>query len=95
MVRVRPRFERGLEEGDLSGVRIQAGIGEITAEFVVKRRPDPRHATATTILNGEQRAERVLPLPSPGVVELLGEELAIVGSDRVYEEALEALVELA
>jgi glucose-6-phosphate dehydrogenase assembly protein OpcA len=95
MVRVRPRFERGLEEGDLSGVRIQARIGEITAEFVVKRRPDPRHATATTIVNGEQRAERVLPLPSPGVVELLGEELAIVGSDRVYEEALQALVELA
>jgi glucose-6-phosphate dehydrogenase assembly protein OpcA len=94
-VRVRPRFERGLAEGDVSGVRIQARIGELIAEFVVKRQPDPRHATATTILGGQRRSERILPLPSPEVVELLGEELAIVGSDRIYEEALQALVALA
>ena len=94
MVRVRPRFERGLAEGDVSGVRIQAGTGAVMAEFVVKRQPDPRHVTATTILNGERRGERVVPLPSPDVVELLGEELAIVGSDAIYEDALQALVSL-
>jgi len=94
MVRVRPRFERGLEEGDVSGVRLQARIGEVSAEFVVKRQPDPRHVTATTIVNDQRRAERILPLPSPDVVELLGEELSIVGGDRVYEDALHTLVEL-
>ena len=60
----------------------------------MKRQPDPRHVTATTILNGERRGERVVPLPSPDVVELLGEELAIVGSDAIYEDALQALVSL-
>jgi hypothetical protein len=35
-----------------------------------------------------------MPLPSPAIVELIGEELAIVGGDRTYEAALGALVEL-
>lgn len=94
MVRVRPRFERGLEEGDLSGIRMQAG-GTEAAEFVVKRQPDPHHQTATVLLSGQARWERTMPLPSPAIVELIGEELAILGSDRTYEEALAALVELA
>jgi hypothetical protein len=36
-----------------------------------------------------------MPLPSPAVVELIGEELSILGSDQAYEAALRALVELA
>jgi hypothetical protein len=36
-----------------------------------------------------------MPLPSPAIVELIGEELSILGSDRTYEAALDALVELA
>ena len=95
MVRVRPRFERGLEEGDISGVRIQAARGRQLAEFVVKRQPSPRHQTATVLLDGQPRWERTMPLPSPAIVELIGEELSILGSDRTYEAALAALVELA
>lgn len=95
MVRLRPRFERGLDAGDVSGVRIQAAIGRATAEFVIKRAPDERHATATAIVDGTVRAERVVPLPALGIRELLGEELAIAGNDRVYEAALGALMELA
>jgi glucose-6-phosphate dehydrogenase assembly protein OpcA len=95
MVRLRPRFERGLEIGDVSGVRIQAAIGPDTAEFVIKRAPDERHATATAIIDGVVRAERVVPLPPLGIRELLGEELAISGSDHVYENALVALMALA
>ena len=95
MVRVRPRFERGLDEGDVSGIRIQAAAERQRAEFVVKRQPDPAHQTATVLLNGERRWERTMPLPSPAIVELIGEELSILGSDRTYEEALGALVELA
>jgi len=95
MVRVRPRFERGLEEGDVSGIRIQATGETQHAEFVVKRQPDPRHQTATVLLDGERRWERTMPLPSPAIVELIGEELSILGSDRTYEAALGALVELA
>ncbi len=95
MVRLRPRFERGLDAGDVSGVRIQAAIGRATAEFVIKRAPDERHATATAIVDGTVRAERVVPLPALGIRELLGDELAIAGNDRVYEAALGALMELA
>jgi glucose-6-phosphate dehydrogenase assembly protein OpcA len=93
-VRVRPRFERGLAEGDISGIRIQA-LGDQIAEFTVKRQPDAAHQTATVLLDGERRWERTVPLPSPAIVELIGEELAILGSDRTYEEALESLVALA
>jgi glucose-6-phosphate dehydrogenase assembly protein OpcA len=95
MVRVRPRFERGLDEGDISGIRIQATNEPQHAEFVVKRQPDPRHQTATVLLDGERRWERTMPLPSPAIVELIGEELSILGSDRTYEAALGTLVELA
>jgi hypothetical protein len=35
-----------------------------------------------------------MPLPRPDVMELLGEELAIVGGDHVYEDALRALVRM-
>jgi hypothetical protein len=94
MVRVRPRFERGLAEGDISGIRVQATRGE-PAEFVVKRQPDAAHQTATVLLGGERRWERTVPLPSPAIVELIGEELSIMGSDRTYEAALRALVALA
>jgi glucose-6-phosphate dehydrogenase assembly protein OpcA len=95
MVRVRPRFERGLQEGDISGIRVQARDEQQHAEFVVKRQPDPRHQTATVLLDGERRWERTMPLPSPAIVELIGEELSILGSDSTYEKALGALVELA
>ncbi len=94
-VRVRPRFERGIETGDTSGFRLQARQGRDLYEFVLKHAPDPRHVTATVVLNGEQRSLRVLPLPTPGIEELLREELSIVGSDRVFEDALQALVALA
>lgn len=94
-VRVRPRFERGLDAGDMSGVRIQARHENDLYEFVLKRDPDPRHITASVLVNGESRSRRVLPLPEPGIDELLREELAIVGSDRVFEDALHALVALA
>ncbi len=94
MVRLRPRFERGLDAGDVSGVRIQSTAGRRTAEFVIKRAPDDRHATATVIVDGAVRSERVVPLPPVGIRELLGEELAIVGNDNVYEDALSALMAL-
>jgi len=95
MVRLRPRFERGLDAGDVSGIRIQAAYGRETAEFVIKRAPDERHATATAIISGVVRSERVVPLPALGIRELLGEELAIARNDHVYEVALAALMALA
>jgi glucose-6-phosphate dehydrogenase assembly protein OpcA len=95
MVRLRPRFERGLDAGDVSGIRIQAAYGGETAEFVIKRAPDERHATTTAIIGGVVRSERVVPLPALGIRELLGEELAIARNDHVYEVALAALMALA
>lgn len=95
IVRVRPRFERGIEPGDTSGVRIQARYAEDLYEFVLKREPDPLHVTASVLVNGNVRSRRVLPLPDQGIEELLREELSIVGSDRVFEDALRAFVALA
>ena len=94
-VRIRPRFERGLEPGDTSGFRLQAKHGDDLYEFVLKRAPDPRHVTATVLVNGATRSLRIVPLPAPGIDELLREELSIVGSDHVFEDALQALVALA
>ena len=94
-VRIRPRFERGVDPGETSGVRIQARHDGSLYEFVLKRAPDPRHITASVVVDGQTRSLRVVPLPSMGVDVLLREELAIVGSDHVFEEALHALVTLA
>ena len=94
-VRVRPRFMRGLEEGDLSGLRIQATHDGRHAEFVVKRAEGGGHATALVTIGGRGVAERNVPLGRPGVGDLLGEELTIARSDAIYEDALAALVALA
>ncbi len=94
-VRIRPRFERGLEPGDTSGVRIQARRGAQLAEFVLKRAPDPLHVTASVLVDGAARSSRVVPLPPQDIAELLREELSIMGNDQVYEDALQALIALA
>jgi glucose-6-phosphate dehydrogenase assembly protein OpcA len=93
--RVRPRYMRGIDEGNLSGLRIQADAGQRHAEFVVKRVEDSSHATTTVRIDGVLVAERLVPLGKPGVGELLGEELTIARSDEIYEDALAALVALS
>ena len=94
-VRVRPRFERGLDEGDVSGVRIEAAAAGSRTEFRIHRQGERRYASATVRTDGAVVSERIVPLPRTDVVELLGEELTILASDRVYEEALGVLVTLA
>ncbi|CAN5145253.1 glucose-6-phosphate dehydrogenase assembly protein OpcA [soil metagenome] len=94
-VRVRPRFERGVEEGHITGVRLQAERDGRQAEFVVKRPEGAGHVTAQVIIDGARVFSRTVPLPAPGVVDLVGEELTIARSDRVYEEELHALVALS
>jgi glucose-6-phosphate dehydrogenase assembly protein OpcA len=93
-VRVRPRFMLGLDEGDLSGLRIQSEVGGRHAEFVVKRSEAATHAMALVTVGGRGMSERIVPLGRPGVSELLGEELTIARSDSIYEDALAALVAL-
>ena len=93
--RVRPRYMRGIDEGNLSGLRIQANTPARHAEFVVKRVEDSSHAVATVTIDGVTVSERLVLLGKPGVSELLGEELTIARSDSIYEDALAALVALA
>ena len=93
-MRVRPRFERGIEEGDLSGLRIQAAAGGRKAEFVIKRIGET-HARTSVVIDGGAVVSRVVALPRPEVSDLLGEELTIAGSDAIYESALATLVALA
>ena len=93
--RVRPRYMRGIDEGNLSGLRIQAETGGRRAEFVVKREEGTSHATITVQIDDVVVTERIVPLGNPGIGELLGEELTIARSDAIYEDALAALVALA
>jgi len=95
-MRVRPRYMRGVEEGKLSGVRIQASAGGRRAEFVIKRIEGTPHAATSVTIDGSLAFERLVPVGrKPGVTELLGEELTIARSDEIYEGALAALVALA
>lgn len=93
-MRVRPRFERGMEEGDLSGLRIQATVDGRAAEFVIKR-IGQTHAGTSVVIDGSTVVSRVVALRRPEVSDLLGEELTIARSDAIYEGALAALVALA
>jgi len=93
-MRVRPRFERGIDEGDLSGLRIQATAAGREAEFVIKR-IGATHAGTSVIIDGTVVVSRVVALRRPEVSDLLGEELTIAHSDSIYEGALAALVALA
>jgi len=93
-MRVRPRFERGMDEGDLSGLRIQSVAGGREAQFVIKRIGET-HAGTSVVIDGATVVSRVVALRRPEVSDLLGEELTIARSDSIYEGALAALVALA
>lgn len=94
-IRLRPRFDRGLAEGDVSGIRIDARQGGRHTQFRIHREGGRPYASATVTVDGAMVSERIVPLPTADVVELLGEELTILASDRVFEEALGLLVTLA
>jgi glucose-6-phosphate dehydrogenase assembly protein OpcA len=94
-IRLRPRFERDLAEGDVSGIRIDARQGGRHTQFRIHRDRERPYASATVTVDGALVSERIVPLPSADVVELLGEELTIMASDSVFEEALALLVTLA
>jgi len=94
-IRIRPRFEIGMTEGYVTGIRMEAPGDAGRTEFRIHRDGASRHASATVTRDGAVVSERILPLPRTDVTELLGEELSILASDRVYEEALAVLVTLA
>lgn len=93
-IRIRPRFERGMEEGDVSGIRVEGERGGIRSEFRIHA-DGRRYATLTVRQDGRAAAERIVPLPPTDVVSLLGEELTILASDRIYEDALALLLTLS
>jgi glucose-6-phosphate dehydrogenase assembly protein OpcA len=94
-IRIRPRFEMGMTEGDVSGVRIQAHGGDRSAEFYLSGYGRPGYATSIVRMDGTVISERIVPLSRTDVVDLLEEELTILASDRAYEEALELLLTLS
>jgi hypothetical protein len=93
-IRVRPRFERNMSEGDVTGVRVEGEREGHRAEFRIHC-DGRRYASLTVRQDGTVAAERIVPLPPTDVVELLGEELTILASDRIYEEALALLLTLS
>lgn len=94
-IRLRPRFESGMQEGDVSGIRIDASLGGRHTQFRIHRDGGRPYASATVTVDGALVSERIVPLPTADVVELLGEELTILAGDRVFEDALGLLVTLA
>jgi glucose-6-phosphate dehydrogenase assembly protein OpcA len=94
-VRLRPRFVRGVNEGDVTGIRLLADR-EQHAEFVVKRVEDgvAAHADVDVLMDGAGVLRRRVFLPKPGMSELLAEELSITRGDRIYESALASLCSL-
>ena len=93
-VRVRPRFERGMEEGDVTGIRVEGERDGVRSEFRIHC-DGRRHASLTVRQDGQIGAERIVPLPVTDVVELLSEELTILAGDRMYEDALAMLLTLS
>lgn len=93
-VRVRPRFERGVAEGDVTGIRVEGEQSGVRSEFRIHG-DGRRHAALTVRQGGQVTAERIVPLPPTDVVALLGEELTILAADRVYEDALGVLLTLS
>jgi len=93
-IRVRPRFERGMSEGDLTGIRVEGERDGARMEFRIHC-DGRRYADMTVRSDGGLASERIVPLPATDVVELLGEELTILASDRIYEEALALLLTLS
>jgi glucose-6-phosphate dehydrogenase assembly protein OpcA len=108
-VRLRPRFEGGMTEGDVSGIRIDAhwvprGGSSVPArgsadarhtQFRIHRDGGRWYASASVTVDGSVVSERIVPLPRTDVEDLLSEELTILASDRVFEDALALLVTLA
>lgn len=95
-VRAQPRFVRSVDEGNVTFVRLQAGLGARRAEFAISCSLDGTpHVVTEVVLDGRPAMRRTVVLPRPSVVELLGEEFTITGSDAIYEEALSALCSLA
>lgn len=92
--RVQPVFEQDLDEGDLAAIEIECEREGRIARFGL-RRDGPARARAVVTVDGAVRLSRTVHLPVPTIEDLIGEELTIVASDRVYEEALAALVGLA
>lgn len=91
-VRVQPRFRKGVDEGDLTSVRLSAAGGEFAIAYLDE---SAKHVVTEVVVDGASALRRTVVLPKPSVVELLGEEFTITGSDAVYEEALSALCSLA
>lgn len=90
-VRVQPRFRKGVDEGDLTSILLNAEGAAFEIGYVDDESP---HVATAVRRHGGAPIRRTVLLPKPSVVELLGEEFTITGSDATYEEALSALCSL-
>jgi len=72
----------------LQGVRLEAAIGrrKLSVELSASRTEARLVVTET----GVGRAARTIPIPPMSETETLSRELARIGRDRVYEDAMEA-----
>ncbi len=94
-IRLRPRFVGGADEGNVTGVRVLADRDGHHAEFVIKGdEAGGPHADTQVTIDGEMVARRRIFLSMPEVIELLAEELSIIRSDVIYEDALATLCAL-
>jgi glucose-6-phosphate dehydrogenase assembly protein OpcA len=60
------------------------------ASFQITRADDQQNVTVRTLIDGECRIQRVVPLGSSTAAELLADELQVTGKDVLYEEVVRA-----
>lgn len=83
---------RGLRQGPdrppLHGVRLEAEIGRRKLSVELTATQTEAHLVVSEA--GVPRASRTIPIPHMSETEALSRELARIGRDRVYEDAMEA-----
>jgi glucose-6-phosphate dehydrogenase assembly protein OpcA len=89
--------ERHDEEGGITGIKIQASIpGEgRSATFSLELCQDFEHAEVVTEEQDKPARSRIVGLPKRDETDLLGEDLAVIKHDRMYELSLAMASQLA
>nr|BBH88898.1 hypothetical protein KTC_36490 [Thermosporothrix sp. COM3] len=92
---VRPRVQPGLPPGSICLVRLSSTVDGKLATFTVNRTDDREHALTVVTLPEGASPPRTVPIPgTQPAIDLLHEELEIIGRDHLYEDTLQEVYQL-
>lgn len=84
----------GADGGDLVGLTIEATLRDVPARFEIARSARDDEATTRVRIGATDSAAHTVRMPTHNMSALLCEELDVFRHDRVYEDALNAVVDL-